>query len=537
MKKAKIFTLFFLLFYLSFSPLIFAQVSRLAQAIEKYAQGKLEEAIPDFESVLTEDKENKKIQMYLVNCLVAVGTKYLKEQNYSKALPYLERAIQLVPEDKEVKEVFQMLKTKIAPPVAVVPQPRRSVGVLQPLPPKKEVVVKPPEPTKVVPQPVVKEVKPVKEAVKQPPAVVKQPLAVVPQPSAVPTQVPTVVTEPPVVAPPPAVVKQPPAAVERVAQLTEDFEKKVELLIARFEKQREELLRGLEEWEKMVKKEKEYLTYERKITTQRTILIVGLSLLLFTFLLILPVYRTARHSAEVKDKVLEGFKDKISKIVDKEKGALREFISQEADTFSKSLDESLTKIKQETEGIERKRKEEIKKEKPEEIPVQPKLKEEIIPPVVPPQRPAVVPQPQLVEEVLTSLIISSEDILEGLPPDLRLEAIKVLEKNLSNEDSIERLVAMRLLESFLDDENELVQMRAIECLKKYAPEKIFESVRKMTYKKRKFSSQLMRMVSDLPLKEETEILISLQEHPDPNIRKKAANILNRLREEARKFSS
>lgn len=498
MRKKAIFLIFFGLSFVS-SPKVFAQVSRLTQAIEKYAQGKLEEAIPDFEGALEEDKGNKKIEMYLLNCLVAVGTKYVKEQNYSKAYPYLERASKLAPEDKEVKEIYQILKTKIAPAV-----PKKA-------PPVPPVVV--PQPPAIVPKPpapVVKEVKPVKEKevgipkvemVKPlPKKVVKEPL-------------------PEEVKPVPAVVLQPP----------EDFGKKVELVIARFEKQREELLAHLSEWEKMIKKEKEYLFTERKITMQRTVLIVGVILLSFTFFILFPVYRTARQSAEVRDKTLNEFKDKITKIVEKEKDALREFITQEANFFSQSLQGSVAKFKREFTEIEKKKEEAITaKEKIE--------KKEAEEPKSVQQPPAVQPEEEAIPQ-LADLFISEEEIIEGITPDLRLGAIEVIEKNLKSDDPVETLVAARLLESFLSDENEIVQVQAIKTLKKFVPEKVVESVKKMTLKKKRISSQVMRLIDDLPLKECQEVLFSLLEHPDPNIRKKAGNILVRLKEEGRKLSS
>jgi len=106
-----------------------AQLSPFANGLQKYRQGNLEGAIADFETVLTTDKENVKAKEYLLNCLIALATRFIQEKEYIQALNYLERALKLSPEDIEVNQLYQTVKSKVAkkvtPPTApALPSPQ-----------------------------------------------------------------------------------------------------------------------------------------------------------------------------------------------------------------------------------------------------------------------------------------------------------------------------------------------------------------------------------------------------------------------------
>lgn len=109
----KFFTFLALFFFLGSESLLHPQ-TLIQQAVGKYRQGDLEGALVDFETVLSKDKENIKAKEYLLNCLVVLGEKYAQEKAYFKALSYLERAIQLAPDDREVNTLYNRVKSEVS---------------------------------------------------------------------------------------------------------------------------------------------------------------------------------------------------------------------------------------------------------------------------------------------------------------------------------------------------------------------------------------------------------------------------------------
>lgn len=114
----KIFT--FLIFFFIAESILFGQ-SPLQQAVEKYRQGNLEGAIIDFETIISNEKEEiktkEKAKEYLINCLYALGEKTFQAGDNEKALVYLEKAYNLVPENEEVKSLYLLVKEKTVTPV------------------------------------------------------------------------------------------------------------------------------------------------------------------------------------------------------------------------------------------------------------------------------------------------------------------------------------------------------------------------------------------------------------------------------------
>ncbi|GEM_PF-2149547 len=263
-----------------------AQLSPLAVGLQKYRQGDLEGAISDLEVALSQDKENEKIKNYLLNCFVSLGAKYAGEQNYSKAISYLERAQRLNPEDKEIKDLYNSLKTKIAPP------PAERKKVVPPPPPKKEEIKK-------VETPVVKE-----EAVPQPPLPPKEEIKKVEIPLAKKKE-----------------IKPSAVATPRVEEKPEELEEKLKLLLIRADYERQNLLQYLEKWQEEERKERQRIIAESQRMMQRTMLIVvaGVGLLFLTFF----VYSKARHPAEVRDKIYHKLEERITKIVEEHKQPFR----------------------------------------------------------------------------------------------------------------------------------------------------------------------------------------------------------------------
>lgn len=141
----------------------YAQLSPFATGLQKYRQGDLEGAITDFETVLAADKENMKAKEYFLNCLIASTMKFIQENEYTKAEKYIDRALELSPEDTEIKQLHQTVKNKLAekvvPPSApAIPSP----PAVPPQPPAPK-VEKPPVVSPILPMesPEVKEAKPI----------------------------------------------------------------------------------------------------------------------------------------------------------------------------------------------------------------------------------------------------------------------------------------------------------------------------------------------------------------------------------------
>lgn len=464
MKKILFFSLFLIFFLIT---QVNAQLSPLATGLQKYRQGDLEGAVIEFENALAQDKENEKIKTYLFNCYLALGVRYGEEKNYTKALDYLDRAQKLNPLDQEAKDLYQTVKTKLAPPLpkpAVAPKtpeaPPKPVGVT-PSPvakPEAEKAVTPEVP-KEVPQPPVE----VKEAVPIPPKVEKKPTAEkVKEIKPTPT--------------PPAVVPKVPTEEKK-----DELEEKLKLVLVRIEREREDLLRYLTSWEEKERRERERILHESQKFMQRTILIVGIGLLFLTFFILGPIYSKVKQTSEKREEIFREYEERITKMIEEHKTSLANFIA---------LQTAVSSIE----------------------PAQPKE-------VITPTEKTEPPEP----------ITSPEEIIEGTTPELRLRAINIIEKELSYENETEKIVAFRLLEPFLNDTDKKVQLQATKTLSKYAPEKIANLLRDSISKKGKeISSEMLRSFTDLPPIRSAEILISFLNHPDYKIREQVAFNLEHL---------
>lgn len=264
----KIFT--FLIFFFVAKSILFGQ-SPLQQAVEKYRQGNLEGAIIDFETVLSEDKNNIKVKEYLLNCLIVLGEKYIQEKAYVKALPYLERAVQLVPEDREIETLYNRVKSEVSP-VSLSPATKKETK---------------------------EEIKPI-----------------------LPKEVPA----------PESVAKK--EAAERVGKEKESkkeakLKKESEDIIARIIRQREDLIREIEEREKKQTVEIQNVLSENKRFLQEILLYLGVILAIFIFVILGLVYANAKSNAKARYKFLREYEKRIAKLLG----------SQKVETISQGLEQ------------------------------------------------------------------------------------------------------------------------------------------------------------------------------------------------------
>ncbi|GEM_PF-6394053 len=378
---------------------VFAQLSPLASGIQKYRQGDLEGAIADFETVLKTDKENAKAKEYLLNCYITLGAKLAEAQDYNKALTFLERASKLVPEDTEIKGLYESVKAKLVPPTppkpAVIPPPAKEVA---------------PAPAPVIPK-------------IEKPAVEKVKVEVKPKPT------------------PPVEEKK-----------RDELEEKITFILARVERDREELLHRISEWEEKEGKERQRILQSQKIT-QRTIIIVAAGLLILTFILLGPVYSNFKRSAKARDKILTEYENKITKLIEEQKASLSSFISAQTQAVTQPLQE-LT----------------VAQELSPELPPLP------------------------------------EDILEKATPDLRFRAIEIIRKELNSENETEKIIATRLLERFINDTRKPIQIEALKTLYLYDPEKVIDFLKE---KSKKPDLWVVSALAENVSPESVDILISL----------------------------
>lgn len=462
------------------------QLSPMATGLQKYRQGDLEGAVIDLENALSQDKENERIKSYLFNCYLALGVKYTEEGNYPKAISNLESAQKINPEDKEVKDLYESVKAKMAPsPPKPVAPPTPAPKPVIPPPPAKEVTPPAPQPT--VPPSLVPVVPPPSTEVTPPPVPVI-PLPLIPTPAPVsPPPVREVVPPAPKVekakevqpkkVSKPAIVEVKPAPSQMVEVRKDEFEEKLKLMLARIDRDRQEILRYVEQMEERERKERQQIFVQSQKAVQKTILIVGIGLMFLTFFILGPIYSNVRRTARVRDKMFHEYEERINRMIEEHKESLSSFVS--------------TQLQQVTQ-LEAER-------KSEKIPTSPSI--------TPP-----------------------EEIIEGVTPELRLHAIGIIENELGEENQTERIVAMRLLEPFLNDKNKKVQMRAAKSLSKYAPEKSANFLRDAIKRKaREISPELIRtFTEDLPPIGSAEILISFLNHPDLQVKREVLRGLEHL---------
>lgn len=436
MKKIIFICLFFSILGLEIK--VFAQLSPLALGIQKYRQGDLEGAIADFETVLETDKENAKAKEYLLNCYITLGAKLTETREYNKALTFLERASKLAPEDTEIKGLYESVKAKLAPPT----------------PPKPAVV---PQPEEVKPAPVVPKIeKPVVEKVKE----IK--------PEKI-TKPPTVEVKP---TPTPPIEEKKRDEPRPSVKSEGELEEKITLILARVEREREDLLRRFGEWEEKEKRERQRILQESQKIMRRTIIIVASGLLILTFILLGPVYSNFKRSAKVRDKILTEYENKITKLIEEQKASLSSFISAQT--------QAVTQPEQE---------------------------------------------PTAVRELSPELPPLPEDILEKATPDLRFHAIEIIRKELNNENETEKIIATRLLERFINDRRKLIQIEALKTLYLYDPEKVIGFLKE---KSKKPDLRVINAIAEIVSPESVDILISLIDSADQGMKREILRALKRF---------
>ncbi len=508
MKRIVLFLLFgFWILDFGFNTQLNAQLSPLATGLQKYRQGDLENAITDFETALSQDQGNEKIQSYLFNCYLSLGVKYAEEKNYDKAVDCLDRAQRLNPSDQEVADLYQSLRTKaVSEPAAAVPEPPAKKKEVAPPAPvvKEEAPVTPPEPPAVPVQAPAEVTQPPAE-VTQPPAKeekVSPPVLVIEeaappasqQPEVVP-QLPVLVPQMPVIeeakpapeVPKPAVGRTREAEPRRAAKpageeiVRGELETRLELMLARIDRDREELLKRLASWEEKEKEERQRVIEESRKFMRRTIIIVGAGLLFLTFIILGPIYSNVKKTTKDKDKMFREYEKRITRMIEEHKQSLNDFIALQTQP---KIEE--TGPQQETTAAK---------------------------PKSPPAEPLILP----------------EEILKGATPELRLRAISIIEKELNYKDETEKAVAMRLLEPFLSDKDKKIQFRAAETLDKYTPEKTANFWRNLISKgDKKIFPEMMHNLTSLPPIGRAEMLVSFLNHPDARMKKEVLLNLEQL---------
>lgn len=260
-----------IIFFLFLRSVILAQdtLSPLARGIQKYRQGDLDGAIIDFEIGLTQEPENEKVKQYFLNSLLGLGTKYFQEKDYQKALLYLEKAYKLAPGDPEVEKLYLAAQAEIATLQPVSPP---AIPKIEELPAKPQVETKP-----ILP--------------KEAPA-------------------------------PESVAKK--EAAERVGKEKESkkeakLKKELEDIIARVNRQREDLIREIEEHEKKQTVEMQSVLSENKRFLQEILLYLAVILAIFIFIILGLVYANAKSNAKVRDKFLREYEERIAKLLGRQK--------------------------------------------------------------------------------------------------------------------------------------------------------------------------------------------------------------------------
>ncbi|MFH1415904.1 MAG: HEAT repeat domain-containing protein [Elusimicrobiota bacterium] len=103
------------------------------RALESYLKGDLDGSINNAEEAIKFDKENKKMQVFLIKVLVERGSGFFLDKQYSDALPYLEKAKWLDPDNEEVNKMYGMVYNKLNPPAVKEPALKNTQAESQPV--------------------------------------------------------------------------------------------------------------------------------------------------------------------------------------------------------------------------------------------------------------------------------------------------------------------------------------------------------------------------------------------------------------------
>ncbi|MFH2070197.1 MAG: HEAT repeat domain-containing protein [Elusimicrobiota bacterium] len=100
--------------------------------VKKYANGDFDGAILDFETSLKMDSSNKKATTFLLKMLVDRGSEYYLQKKFTQAMPFIERAYKLAPENEEVKKMFLLMKEEQEKKEKKDTRPRTAVEEVKP---------------------------------------------------------------------------------------------------------------------------------------------------------------------------------------------------------------------------------------------------------------------------------------------------------------------------------------------------------------------------------------------------------------------
>ncbi len=82
----------------------------LNEAKTKYAAGNLIGAVSAGEKAMESDPENRKGRKFLLRALVELGTECARNEDWQNALLYLDKARKLVPKDRDVNEMYSLVR-------------------------------------------------------------------------------------------------------------------------------------------------------------------------------------------------------------------------------------------------------------------------------------------------------------------------------------------------------------------------------------------------------------------------------------------
>lgn len=84
------------------------------KALERYLKGDIEGTIKNAEEALEFDGKNKKIKAFLVKILAEKGSQLFMNKEYREALPYLEKAMRIEPENKKINKMYGIINRQLS---------------------------------------------------------------------------------------------------------------------------------------------------------------------------------------------------------------------------------------------------------------------------------------------------------------------------------------------------------------------------------------------------------------------------------------
>jgi tetratricopeptide (TPR) repeat protein len=105
-----------------------------SSGVQKYLKGNMDGAVKDLEEAYRFDQANEKVKAFLTKMLVEKGSEFYLRKQYSDALPYLQRAHEIVPDNKKVTDMYNLADAEVHPravPVTVTAAAPVTGGVSQ----------------------------------------------------------------------------------------------------------------------------------------------------------------------------------------------------------------------------------------------------------------------------------------------------------------------------------------------------------------------------------------------------------------------